>query len=293
VRRAARALAVTATGAVAVLAVVAGPAAAQTSTTNPTSNFSFANGIVTSVHGASVQVSNTQTQSESTVALQDTTTYMKRVRADASVLVAGACVRVTGTGSDSKGITATGVQVSAADSTGSCAGPGARNDGQRPDFGNGRPRFNGNGNGNTNGNRPNRPTNFAIANGPIVSVSGDKITVKSTAFQRPATPSSSKGKSRSSSKTAKQQTARKTTTTNVVVTVGSSTTIEQTVTATAADVVTGKCVTATGTNGTGGVNAERVSISDPVNGACAGGFGRFGGGGPGGTGGTNGGATNA
>lgn len=296
VRHSARALAVAVTGAAATLALMVGPATAQTSSTNPASNFSFANGMVTSVHGTSVQVSNAQTQSESTVALQDTTTYTKRVTADSSALVASACVRVTGTGSDSKGITATSVLVSAADANG-CTGPGpGNNGGPRPGFGSRRPGFNGNGNGNfdRNGTRPNRPANFAVANGPIVSVNGDKITVKSTSFQRPATASASKGKSKSSAKSAKnaKQTAPKTTTTNVVVTVGANTTITQTQSATAADVVAGKCVAATGTAGTGAVDAARVSISDPVNGECTGGFGggfggRFGGNGPGG------GATNA
>jgi hypothetical protein len=262
------------------MAVVAGPAAAQTTTTTPGANLQFASGSVTSLHGDAVQVSNANLNSESTVVLSDSTTYTKRQTAGTSALVVGACVRVNGTGSDAKGITASTVSVSAADAngcTGGFGGPGGRNgqrpNGQRRNFPNGqRPNF-----GNRSGNGT-RPANFAVASGPIVSVSGDKVTVKSTTFPRP-TSSSSKSK-----KSSKRTAAPKATTTKVVVTLRSSTTITQTVSGSAADVTVGKCVNATGTAGSGAVDATRVSISDPVNGACT--FGGFGGGGfgPGGSG---------
>lgn len=58
-------------------------------------------------------------------------------------------------------------------------------------------------------------------------------------------------------------------TTSVSVTVGSDTTYTTTRTATKSALVIGKCVTATGeADDTGAVTAERLSVSDPVDGEC-------------------------
>lgn len=283
-----RVLAVGAVGAL-TLALAATAAGAQTSSP---SGRQFVTGSVTSVHGTSVQVSNQTQNSESTVTLAPTTQIDKSESASASAIAAGACVRVIGTGSASKGIAARTVVVNAATSNG--CGPGndrgGRADGGVLRFGNGqRPSLRDRANG-ANGTRrfPRRGAlaNLAIANGPVVSVSGDKVVVKSTTFARPTT-TSTKSKSKSKSRqSAKTQTSRpKATTRNVTVTLASSTTITQTVSGTAADVAVGSCVTATGTTAGAGITADRVNVSAPVNGACTGGFGGgFFGGGPGGNG---------
>jgi len=263
------------------LALAAGPAGAQTNSTSR----GFASGAVTSVHGSAVQVSNTIQNSESTVTLQTSTEYTKRESATASAITVGACVRVLGTGSTTKGITAQTVAISPS-TAGSCTtpgGPGGPGGGQGNGsgrFGNGqRPRNFGGANGNRTGNRP---ANFATAFGPVTSVNGSSIVVKSTTFVRPATTKSS-----SSTKAKRASTSKstpKTTTSNVTVTLTDSSQISQTVSASASDVTVGACVTATGTSSGGGVLADRLAVSAPVNGQCTGGFGGFGRGGGSGAG---------
>ena len=142
------------------LALAGAPAGAQTTNT---SGRQFVNGAVTSVHGTSVQVSNQTQNSESTVTLSPSTQISKREDATASAITTGACVRVIGTGSASKGITARTVAVSPATSSGcgpgtgqgGAGGPGAfggfrRGNGQRP-----------NGSSGTNGRRFPNGGNFA------------------------------------------------------------------------------------------------------------------------------------
>jgi hypothetical protein len=269
--------------------VLAGPASAQTSNTT---NRQFVNGSVTSVHGTSVQVSNQSQNSESTVTLAPTTQIAKNESATASAIVTGACVRVIGTGSASKGIMARTVVITQATSNGCGPGSGAGGAGGAGGgfrFGNRQRPNSGSGSGNANGTRraPNggNLANLAIANGPVVSVSGNDVVVKSTTFARPAT-ASTKSKSKSKPSSSKTTTTRpKATTSDVKVSLTSSTTISQTVSGTAADVAVGSCVTATGTTAGAGITADRVNVSAPVNGACTGGFGgRFGGGGTGGAG---------
>jgi hypothetical protein len=272
-------------GVLVAVALAASPAGAQTAGATP----QFASGAVTSVHGDAVQVTNQTQNSESTVVLSPTTQVTKRVTASASAITVGACVRVTGTGSASKGITAQSVALSAATSSG-CTGPGGAGGGGGGGFrfGNGqRPRNFGNGNGNGFGNRGGaRTANFALASGPVVSVKGDKIVVKSTTFQRPTTTSTTSGKKKSTSKRTTTA-APKTKTSNVTVTLPSAVTISQTVAGTTADVAVGSCLTATGTTSAGSVAANRVVVSQPVSGSCTAGFG-FGGGRGSGAGGGNG-----
>lgn len=252
-------------GVLVAVALAASPAGAQTAGAAP----QFASGAVTSVHGDSVQVTNQTQNSESTVVLSPTTQVTKRVTASASAITVGACVRVTGTGSASKGITARSVALSTATSSG-CTGPGGG--GFR--FGNGqRPRNFGNGSGFRNRGGA-RTANFALASGPVVSVKGDKIVVKSTTFQRPTTTSTTSGKKKSTPKPT-------TKTSNVTVTLPSAVSISQTVAGTAADVAVGSCLTATGTTSAGSVAANRVVVSQPVSGSCTAGFGFGGGRGPG------------
>jgi hypothetical protein len=276
-------------GALVALALAASPAVAQTAGTAP----QFASGAVTSVHGDSVQVTNQTQNSESTVVLSPTTQVTKRVTASASAITVGACVRVTGTGSATKGITARSVALSMATSSGCTAGPGAAGFGGRGGgggfrTGNGqRPRNFGNGNGFPNRGGA-RTANFALAAGPVVSVKGDKIVVKSTTFQRPTATSTTSGKKKSTSKgtTTPKPTTK---TSNVTVTLPSAVTISETVAGTTADVAVGSCLTATGTTSAGNVAANRAVVSQPVNGSCTAGFGfGFGGGAGPGAGGGNG-----
>ena len=271
-------------GALVAVALAASPAIAQTAGTPP----QFASGAVTSVHGDSVQVTNQAQNSESTVVLSPTTQVTKRETASASAITVGGCVRVTGTGSAAKGITARSVALSAATSSGCTAGPGGGGFGGGGGFrfGNGqRPRNLGNGNGFRNRGGA-RPANFALAAGPVVSVKGDKIVVKSTTFQRPATTSTTSGKKKSTSKgtTTSKPTTK---TSNVTVALPSGVAISETVSGTTADVAVGSCLTATGTTSAGSVAANRAVVSQPVNGSCTAGFG-FGGGPRAGAGGGNG-----
>jgi hypothetical protein len=274
------------------LAATASPTGAQTSSTPP----QFASGAVTSIHGTSVQVSNQAQSSESTVVLSPTTQITKRETAAASAITVGTCVRVTGTGSTSKGITAQSVALSTASASGCNGGPGggagAGGAAGGPGgfrFGNGqRPRnFGGTGTrppGGFGSGSGTRPANFALASGPVVSISGDKMVVKSTTFQRP-TATSTKAKNAKAKSTKPKSTAKpKTSTTNVTVSLTGTTTITQTVTGSASDVAVGSCVTATGTTAAGSVAADRVMVSQPVNGSCSigFGFGGRGGGAPGG-----------
>ena len=225
-----------------------------------------------------------------------------------SAITTGTCVRVIGTGGATKGIAARTVAVSPATSNG-CdgqgglggrgglggqggqGGPGGAGPQGRPGgFRGGRGKRP---NGNANRRFPGGGNfaNFAIANGPVQSVLGDALVVKSTTFARP-TNTSTKAKAKAKAKSAKTSTSQpKATTSDVKVTLASSTAITQTVAGTAGDVVAGSCVTATGTTAGAGITAARVDVTAPVNGTCTGGFGgRFGGGSAGG--GSGGGAGN-
>jgi hypothetical protein len=261
-----------------VVALAATSADAQTASSPP----QFATGTVTSVHGASVQVDNATQNTESTVSFSSSTTFQKRESATSSVIAVGDCVRVNGKGSAAKGITASTVAVSAATANGCTGGFGGRagpGGGGTPPFGGGqRPNF-GSGQRPSGGSGPAAGAQQRLqgaAFGPVVSISGDHLTVKATTV----TPPKKKG--------AKP----KTTTKAVTVKLSSSTTITQTVAAAASDVTVGSCVTATGTSAAGGVTASSVTVSQPVNGACGGfggrGGGGFGGGAGNGTGGTSG-----
>lgn len=106
------------------------------------------------------------------------------------------------------------------------------------------------------------------ANGKVVKIDGDAVTVEST---RPAMPSSDGSTS----------TGEATTTTRTV-TLTSGTTYTKTVSATASALKVGSCVTALGTaDDAGAISATSIAISPAVNGACTGGMsGRLGGAAP-------------
>jgi hypothetical protein len=201
--------------------------------------------------------------------------------ADATAVKVGACIRVTGTGSASKGITAESVSLSpAASKCTQTNGAGIFGGG----FGGGRFRNgNGGGNGNTNGQAPlglgnnggsggtagnnggtngnnngTRRADFGNVSGKVTKVSGDKVTVKGVVIQA---PTKANAKPKMSTKT-------------VAVTLSDSTRYSQTTTATADALTVGTCVTAAGTaDSVGTVTANTVIVSQPVNGSCTGGFG--------------------
>jgi len=269
--------------AVSMLALLVGTATAASAQTFPGGGGPFAIGSVTSVSGSTVDLKSATGGDDVTVTLSDSTTYVKNEAAAASAIDTGTCVRVSGTGSAAKGIKATTVSITPMPSStssssttspsgsGAGAGPcGGRGGG--PGFGNrtgsgGFPGANGNGGGapgqsGANGTRPPRGANArrrfgGMAFGSVVSITGDQMVVKARTFAgRP-----------------KRGTTPKLTTQKVDVTLSDSTKITQTVAGTMSDVAVGSCLTAIGTGDATAVTAARVTISDPVNGACTAGFG--------------------
>ena len=260
-----------------ILALTVAMATSAGAQTFPGGGGPFAVGSVTSVSGSSVDLKSALDGSDVTVTLSDSTTYRKNQTAATDAISTGTCVRVLGTGSAAKGITATTVAITPTESSASSSSPGAGSGGcgGGPGFGGrtGPGGRNGSGPG-ANANRtPPRWANGrrrvgGIAFGSVVSISGDQMVVKARALAgRP-----------------KQGTTPKFKTENVKVTLAATTAITETVAGTASDVAVGKCLTATGTGDSTAVTATRVTISDPVNGACTGGFGGGFGGGPGGGG---------
>jgi hypothetical protein len=256
----------------AVVGLTAGVAGAQTGPPGGP----FASGMVTSISGSALQLQRTnpdsQGQTDVSVTLNDSTTYQKVQQATADAINAGACVRVAGKGSVQKGkITASMIAVTAPSSTG-CTRPGGAN-GATPGAG---PGGIGGLNGGTTANGSNPPSSSfprngngrrragGIAFGSVQSVKGNVVTVKAAEFsgRRPS--------SGSQPPTIKTK--------NVKVTLSSSTTVTQLVGASQSDLATGQCVNAAGTGDAEAITAQRVTISQPVNGACMG----FGGGGGGG-----------
>jgi len=229
----------------------------------------FASGMVTSISGSTLELQrpNPDDQSQVTdvsVTLTGSTTYQKVQPTAADAISTGSCVRVAGKGSVAKGkITASTVAITGASGSdctrprGNGAGPGAANapggttaNGSNPPSGS-FPR---------NGNGRRRPGGFAL--GSVQSVNGNKVVVKAAELSGRR---QSGGSQMPSIKTK-----------NVKVTLSSSTTVTQLVGAAQTDLAAGQCVSAAGTGDAEAITAQRVTISQPVNGACTG-FG-FGGG---------------
>ena len=239
---------------VAVLALVlgAGPADAQTSTTTPP----FTTGMLSGLTGSTLNV-QARNGRATTVVVTGSTAYQQTKTATASDIAQGDCVRVVGTGSTTSGVQATTVVLTKPTSKGCTRNPlggnGSGSGARR--FGNGTP-------GSTpftlpNGSAGTVPANLAAAFGTVSSVSGDQLTVKE---QVPKT------------KKTKAKTA------TVSVTLSGSSTITETVKGAVADLTVGSCVTANGTaDSLGTITAKSVTISQPQNGSCGGGFGGFGG----------------
>ncbi len=240
------------------LALAAGAAAAQTSGTTPSP---FAIGMLSGLTGSTltVQASN---GSNRTVVVTGSTNYSQTTSATTSDLATGDCVRVTGTGSTTKGIQATSVAIAKPTSKGCTRNPTGITAGRGAGAGRfGSGRFGNRTPGGTPFTLPGGgtvPSNIAATFGSLTSVSGQQLSVKA---QVP--PKNKKSKP---------------TTDSVTVTLTGSTTLTQTQKAAATNLASGSCVTASGTvDSLGTITAKTVTISQPVNGSCAGGFGGFGG----------------
>lgn len=227
-----------------------------------------ASGKIAAADGSTIQVQGNDSQTA--VTYTDETTISQQVAGSLSDVKAGLCVTVTpadGSESSDTVVTAGSVRVTEK-SDGSCQGG----------FGGGRP------SGMPEGGMPSgMPEGGMPSGGPgaggrfgtsgeVTAVSGDTITVAAMSFD----PQAEEG--------AEPET------TSVTVTTTGETTVTTTKTADATALTIGRCVTATGTSDdTGAVSAERIEVSDAVDGECSIGFGR--GGFPGGGGGSQDGAS--
>ncbi|MGO8873022.1 MAG: hypothetical protein ACLQPH_16790 [Acidimicrobiales bacterium] len=227
-------------------------------------------GTIAAITGTSFEVQN-PTTGQTTVSYTPTTTFRQTVTTTASAVTVGSCLSAFGkptstssSGSDAFGgpVTATTVTITQPTS-GSCTG-GIGGFGGRPGG------FPGGGSASAEGGSGFHPPSgvthrfgngqFGAASGMVTAVTGSSVTVNET------NPQTQK-------------------TTSVVVTLTGSTTFESTGPATSSALATGQCARAVGPAGTtGAVTATSITVSQPVNGSCTGGFGGFrgGAGGPGG-----------
>jgi hypothetical protein len=216
--------------------------------------FPGAFGEIADVSGTTLQVRDVQS-GEVKVTYTDSTEFTQQVNGSIADLAVGDCVMVASdSATDADSVTATAVTVSAA-VDGSCQGgmnpgeipsglpsdipnsgipSGAPPSGATPPSGGGMP-----------GGTPGGGGVF----GPVTAVTETGFTVESTV------PGGESGEPRS-------------------VTVSDTTTWMITEAATASALTVGRCVNATGeTDDAGTVTATRITVSDPVDGECTGGFG--------------------
>ena len=231
--------------------------------------FPGATGLIAAVSPGTLQVQSTRAQN--TVVYTASTTF---TQVTSGHVAAGDCVTVTGapaTGSTS-GLTATSVRI-VAKVNGACAASGAFGGGAGGGGGS-FPRRTGGGPSGAPSAGSGARRAFASATGTVSSTAGSTILVK--------------GVLRSGQRAAGSTTPAAPTT--ITVTLPASAIITQTVAATSAAAVVGKCAIAIGTaNSVGAINAKSITISTPGPSGCnVGGFGgRSNGTGTGGTGGTN------
>jgi hypothetical protein len=231
-----------------------------------------------SVSGTTVDVQSTNPQTKEktdvSVTLSDSTTYRKIQPTTADAIAVGACVRVNGKGSVTKGITAATVAITGSTSKDCTQGP---NFGRRgPGAGSG-PSNAGNGTPPSSipATRRQRPKTSGLAFGTVQSVAGDKVVVKAAVLPDRPRQQGSRGSGSNGSdsqSTGSQGSLPKLKTKKVTVTLSSSTKITETVAATAADITVGACATANGTGDSSAITADSVTISQPENGSCSAGF---------------------
>ena len=205
-----------------------------------------ASGEIAAIDGSTLQVQSSDAQTA--VTYTDETSISQEVGAALADVTVGSCVMVTSADGSEPGETAVAAgTVRITEKTDdSCAG-GGFGGGQRPE-------------GAPSDMPSDMPTDMPEgmpSGGPggIGGTSGEVTAVSDSGFTVAAT-------SRGSEET-----------TSVDVTVGSDTTYTSTETATKSALVIGRCVTATGeSDDTGAVTAERLTVSDPVDGECTTGF---------------------
>ncbi|MEU0269052.1 hypothetical protein [Nocardioides sp. NPDC006303] len=216
-----------------------------------------ASGEIAAIDGSTLQVQSSDAQTA--VTYTDETTISQQVSAALADVTVGSCVMVTtADGSESSETAVTAGTVRITEKTdGSCAGGfggGPRPEGMPTDMPTDLPSDMPEG----------MPSGGPGGMGGGMGTSGEVTAVSDSGFTVAAT-------SRDSEET-----------TSVSVTVGSETTYTTTGSAAKSVLVVGACVTATGeADETGAVTAERISVSDPVEGECTTGI-RGGGGMPGG-----------
>jgi hypothetical protein len=199
--------------------------------------FPGASGTVAAVSGSTAQVQSDQS-GQVAVSWTKDTTFTQQVDATLEDVTAGSCVMVT-TAED--GDAATAVRITRANDDDSCGfggGPGA---GERPE-----------------GAPSDMPSGAPGGMRGELGTIGEVTAVSATGFTVSATQPGSEDP------------------TDVSVTVGDDTTYTTQAKAQASAVAVGTCVTARGdSDDTGAVAATTISVSDPVDGECAVGFGGF------------------
>ena len=229
-----------------------------------TGTFPGASGLIAAASPGTLQVQSSTAQN--TVVYTATTKFTQVTHGH---VAAGDCITVTGTPANGsmQGLTATSARIMAKvngacptlDTNGTGISGGGGSFPQRPSGGSGQRRA------------------FASATGTVSSITGSTIHLQ--------------GVLRSGQRSTGSTTAPAPTT--FTVTLGASATVTQTVVATSAAAIVGKCARAIGTaNSVGAINAKSITISTPGPNGCRAGFGgRFSGNGGNGTGSANG--TNA
>ncbi|MFC6043504.1 hypothetical protein [Nocardioides hankookensis] len=201
-----------------------------------------ASGTVAAVSGSTAQVQNDQS-GQVAVSWTKGTTFTQQVDATLADVTVGSCVMVT----DGDDDTAATVRITAANDDDGCGFGG----GQRPD---GAP------SGMPSDMPTDRPSDMPSGGpggmGGGFGTVGEVTSVSATGFTVSATQPGSEDAS------------------DVSVTVGDDTTYTTQAKAQASAVTVGRCVTARGdSDDTGAVVATTISVSDPVDGQCTGGFG--------------------
>lgn len=223
-----------------------------------------ATGKIAAADGSTIQVQGNDSQTA--VTYTDKTAITQQVTGSLSDVTAGLCVTVTpadGSQSSDTAVTAGTIRVTEK-TDGSCQGG----------FGGGRPSGMPEGgmpSGMPEGETPSGAPEGGMpsagpgggggfgTSGEVTAVSGDTITVAATSFA----PQAEEGAELE--------------TTTVTVTTTGKTTVTTTKAADATALIIGRCVTANGTaDDTGAVSAERIEVSDAVDGECSTGFGRGG-----------------
>jgi hypothetical protein len=238
-----------------------------------------ATGTIASITGNTLEVQNTETQSQTTVNLTAKTRITATLSAKLSAIKAGSCITASGSKAKAGGVDATTVVIQPA-VKGKCAtfggGRGGFGGGGFPGGGGGSRTPPTTSKGSTPTTRPGfkRPTNVATVLGQVTSVSGSTITVHGFSFAFGGTRPT--GRTSSTTRPAKRSAPKETT---VKVTVTGKTKYSKTETVKVRSLKVGECATAFGkTNSIGAVAATRLTVTQPTATGCVT-FTGFGGGG--------------